>query len=208
MNMITMMNDKQVSPLMGEHGKPLTDKIEKLRSIILQKVAENPFNFDDQIWAQINREAICQQIGVSQSTLGKMLRQFPFIFDVKMELGVKATLVRVGLKGKNSPRTCAKILKVVWIGEIQKFNAQKAIIDKQTASLHQLDIIHYEGKLKSAVETADLKLVTKVTMDLNAVKILRKKRLAKADSQVTFGETRRRLQFARVADCGARPPSN
>jgi hypothetical protein len=152
-----------------------------LITIVQQKIAENPYSFDGETWTPINRDTICQQIGVSQSTLSKILRLPPFIFDVKMEGKVKVTLLRVGVMGKNSPRTCAKIMKKVWIGEIKKFNAQKAILEMHTATLHQQNITHFEGQLKGAVESGNPILVFKATQDLNAEKIHHQKRLAKAD---------------------------
>lgn len=87
----------------------------KLCALIQKEVKREGQEFEGHVWAILPLSVWADMLGVtSAKTVSRLIRHEPIQFTNTMVEGVPAVLLRVGKKGKQSPRELANIMATLW----------------------------------------------------------------------------------------------
>lgn len=106
----------------------------KLCALIQDVVATDGQEFEGNVYAILPLSVWADQLGVSTKTVSRLIRYEPIQFTKTMVEGVPATLLRVGKKGKQSPRELANIMATLF----KKHTGAEKVSRTQWGMLHGL----------------------------------------------------------------------
>ncbi|RWC59481.1 hypothetical protein [Mesorhizobium sp.] len=128
-----------------------SSKIEDLQDLIEGSIASEPYELDGFKWCKKSHPDRCAALGISDSTLRRIIRKPPFVSKCRVIDGIKTTLLRVGVPGPKTPYDLAQIMSAIWR---KRLKARKTELELERNVL--------EKKVKNLAAPATLELGEKI----------------------------------------------
>lgn len=101
-------------------NKQFNSKIEPLRKLIADSIANQPHELDGFLWAAHPQDWYCAELDISKETLRRWISKPPFVRQVKQIDGRNMTLLREGEPGPITHRHIANIMSNIFRKKFDK----------------------------------------------------------------------------------------